>query len=97
MKNNKLWVLQANTLYLTDLSNVTKEKLDNVIYTIEEDPLTKELYLKKAIEDKFTFNFKVYGLETDFIDTVLHTYKNTTGNLGILSNGLKGTGELILV
>lgn len=45
-------------------------------------------YLSK-IAESFTFDYKLYGLNQKFIDYVLRT--NTTGNLGVLLDGIKGT------
>lgn len=49
-------------------------------------------FLTRTI-DKFIFNYKVYDLQRGFIDHVKKTYNNTTGNLGILFNGTRGTGK----
>ena len=51
-------------------------------------------YLSK-IAESFTFDYKLYGLNQKFIDYVLKTYKNTTGNLGVLLDGIKGTGKTV--
>jgi SpoVK/Ycf46/Vps4 family AAA+-type ATPase len=45
--------------------------------------------------DKFTFDYKIYGVESKFIDRVVKTYQNTKENLGILLNGYKGTGKTV--
>lgn len=45
--------------------------------------------------DNFTFDYKVYGLQSDFIDYAIKTYENTKGNLGILFNGTKGAGKTV--
>lgn len=45
------------------------------------------------VNDSFVFPYKIYGLQTDFINHVIKTYENTTGNLGVLMNGIKGTGK----
>jgi broad-specificity NMP kinase len=37
----------------------------------------------------------VYGVETAFIDRVLKSWQNTTGNFGVLLNGMKGTGKTV--
>ena len=42
--------------------------------------------------DQFVFDYKIYGLQTDFMQYVLKTYTETSGNLGILLNGTKGGG-----
>ena len=52
-------------------------------------------YLERTA-DEFVFNFKVYGLQTKFIQHVLTAFKNTKGNFGILLNGTKGTGKSIV-
>lgn len=51
-------------------------------------------YLEK-IEENFKFNHKLYGLETDLIERVIRTWKATNKNLGVLLNGLKGTGKTV--
>lgn len=45
--------------------------------------------------DKFTFNYKLYNLEGDFLDYVTKTYDSTSGNIGILFNGTRGTGKSV--
>ena len=57
------------------------------------NPKTGEIYLEE-FADEFTFGFKLYGLESNFIDHVLTTYRHTSSNLGVLLNGTKGTGKL---
>lgn len=43
--------------------------------------------------DKYVFPYKIYGLNTSFINRIGKTFDNTTGNLGVLMNGVKGTGR----
>lgn len=57
-------------------------------------PKTGEIYLEE-FADEFTFGFKLYGLESNFIDHVLTTYEHTSSNLGVLLNGTKGTGKTV--
>ena len=54
----------------------------------------ENIYLEEYAPE-FHFDFKVYGLEHDFIDHVMKTFENTTSNLGILLNGTKGTGKTV--
>lgn len=55
----------------------------------------------KRIADKFTFNFKLYDLGTEeFFDRIQKTWNSAPfvkgqKNLGIILNGLKGTGKTI--
>ena len=51
-------------------------------------------YLEKYAEE-FTFDYKIYGLETEFCEHVIKTFENTTGNLGIMLTGIKGTGKTV--
>ena len=51
-------------------------------------------YLEKYAEE-FTFDYKIYGLETEFCEHVIKTFENTTGNLGIMLTGTKGTGKTV--
>jgi hypothetical protein len=51
-------------------------------------------YLSKH-SDGFNFDYKIYGLETDLINRVIKTYDATSENLGVLLNGVKGTGKTI--
>ncbi|WP_295723753.1 AAA family ATPase [uncultured Leptotrichia sp.] len=45
---------------------------------------------------EFVFDYKIYGLQEDFINHVIKTYNEAqTGNLGILLNGTKGTGKTV--
>ena len=43
--------------------------------------------------DEFVFDYKVYGLQSKFMQHVLTAFENTKGNFGILLNGTKGTGK----
>lgn len=43
--------------------------------------------------EKFTFNYKVYGLQSEFVKHVLTAYNSTKGNFGVLLNGTRGTGN----
>ena len=52
--------------------------------------------LYKKLYDKFEFNYKVYGLKSEFVDKFMLTYTNTNGYLGALFNGIKGTGKTVL-
>lgn len=89
----KVWNADGNSLYLGYPSQEF-EKLENVIYKVSLDMFERPFLSKVA--DNFTFDYKLYGLETDFINRVIKTYNATdNGNLGILLNGLKGTGKTV--
>jgi len=89
----QVWSGSQAALYL-DHPVVEYETLENAVYRVEIDAFGR-FYLTK-ISDDFSFDYKLYGLETKLINRVLKTYEATThGNLGILLNGLKGTGKTV--
>lgn len=87
------WVQSANNFFIREVSQ-NVEDLAPAVYKLEQDPRTGELYLSQ-VQDMFDFPYKVYGIESKFIDRVIKSYDNTTGNLGILLNGVKGTGKTV--
>lgn len=92
MDLKKTWVNAGNRYYLQDVST-NQDSLEKSVYSIEVDEKGNLYLAKKANE--FEFDFKVYGLEQRFIDRVIKTYQNTSGNIGLLLNGVKGTGKTI--
>ena len=72
----------------------------NGIFRIYEQPQTKRLGLEK-IDDTFRFDFKIYDLECEeIISKVIKTwtsdlFRECNKNLGVIFNGLKGTGKTI--
>ena len=88
---NKIWNEDGNTYRLRDKTK-RLEKLENAVYTLEVDMFG--FYLEKK-EKEFTFDHKLYGLETTLIDRICRTYAATSGNLGVLLNGEKGTGKTV--
>lgn len=92
MNSAKLWQNANNDFFLRDISQTTPS-LEPAIYSLEITGLG-ELYLH-YLEDQFKFEFKLYGLENKFINKCIRTYNATTGNMGVLLNGVKGTGRKI--
>lgn len=91
--NKKIWSEEDGRLFLTSPSK-EYEKLDNAIYTVGLDDFGR-FYLTK-VSNSFEFDHKIYGLEKKLVNRVVKTYQSTqSGNLGILLNGLKGTGKTV--
>lgn len=90
---NNQWAQSGNNFMLREVSQ-NKKLLKTAIYKVEENGMTGELYLSQVM-DKFEFPYKIYGIEDKFINRVKLTYDNTVGNLGILLNGVKGTGKTV--
>lgn len=58
--------------------------------------MNKQGFYLEYIMSEFVFDYKIYGLQEDFINHVIKTYNEAqTGNLGILLNGTKGTGKTV--
>lgn len=87
------WHQQGNDFFLQETSQQS-DTLPLGVYKINENPMTKALYLTR-VQDDFSFPYKVYGMETKFINRVVKTYNATAGNLGVLLNGVKGTGKTV--
>lgn len=90
MKN--VWVQSANAFVLRETS-AQLPTLPNGVYKIAIDQYD-DLYLQR-VQDKFDFPYKVYGVETAFISRVVKSWNHTSGNFGVLLNGMKGTGKTV--
>ena len=92
--SKQIWLQDGNTFSQGSATTVSHpEGLPKGIYEVKLS-LTG-FYLSK-IAESFTFDYKLYGLNQKFIDYVLKTYENTTGNLGILLDGIKGSGKTVV-
>lgn len=88
----KGFVKIGNIYKLQDVSSVAP--LEKGIYVLAGDE-RGNLFLIEKDDKEFVFNFKVYGIERAFIERVKKTYYSTKGNMGILLNGIQGTGKTI--
>lgn len=84
--------VNQNTFYPISSTNII-DKLPVGVYKIVI-PQMAPAYLYKEM-DSFTFNYKLYDVKKSLVDRVHKTYHNTTGNLGVLLNGVKGTGKSV--
>lgn len=82
----------GNSYYITDMSE-TRDKLSPGVYKIDVDP--RGILFLEHIQNKFEFPYKIYGVEQKFIDRAIITYSNTVKSMGILLNGVKGTGKTV--
>lgn len=58
--------------------------------------MSKQGFYLEYVMSEFVFDYKIYGLQEDFINHIIKTYNEAqTGNLGILLNGTKGTGKTV--
>lgn len=89
---NNVWVQSANNYTLREVST-QKPLLPKGVYKYQVD-MFESPFLSK-VQDEFYFPYKVYGVETEFIDRVVKSWHHTNGNFGVILNGLKGTGKTV--
>ena len=91
--SKQIWLQDGNVFSQGSATTVSHpEGLPKGIYEVKVS--MTGVYLSK-IAESFTVDYKLYGLNQKFIDYVLKTYENTTGNLGVLLDGIKGTGKTV--
>lgn len=89
----QIWLQDGNVFSQGSATTVSHpEGLPRGIYEVK---LSMTGFYLSKIAESFTFDYKLYGLNQKFIDYVLKTYENTTGNLGVLLDGIKGTGKTV--
>lgn len=89
-----IWIQDGNTFMKgSATTKAHPEGLPKGIYEVRES--MTGYYLNK-LGDSFVFNYKLYGINNEFIEHFIKTYNNTTGNLGVLFNGIKGSGKTAL-
>ena len=90
----QIWLQDGNIFNQGSATTVSHpEGLPKGIYEVK---LSMTGFYLSKIAESFTFDYKLYGLNKKFIDYVLKTYENTTGNLGVLLDGIKGTGKTVV-
>jgi len=87
-----MWAKNENS-YVPVQTSCLQPALEKGVYSIRV-PAMGPIYLEKIKED-FHFPYKVYGVNDGFVERVKKTFVNTTGNLGVLLNGIKGTGKSV--
>lgn len=90
---NNVWSQSGSSYRLSEISH-QKSNLPVGIYRLEFNEIMGFFYLDH-VADQFSFPYKIYGVETSFVNRVVKTWNNTTGNMGVLLNGLKGTGKTV--
>lgn len=89
----QIWVQTGTNFNRMQGTIISYDKIPVGVYKIS---MSKQGFYLEYVMDKFVFDYKIYGLQEDFIDHVIKTYNESkTGNLGILLNGTKGTGKTV--
>lgn len=87
------WQQEANTFTCTTNAMRMKE-LPRGIYRYVADPLGGRWWLEKTAS-RFEFPYKIYGHYDPILRRVETAWSKLDSNLGILLNGIKGTGKTI--
>lgn len=90
MKN--VWNQSGNSYLIREVSQQV-EQLPVGIYKFQVD-MYENPFLSH-IQEQFVFPYKIYGVERPFIERVKKSYAQTTGNFGVMLNGMKGTGKTV--
>lgn len=90
---NSVWSKSGSSYRLSEISH-QQQTLPTGIYRLEYNEAFGFFHLDH-VQDKFSFPYKIYGVETEFIQRVKKSWDNTVGNMGVLLNGLKGTGKTV--
>lgn len=94
MALNTIWLKNGRILKQVENEIQLINNLPKLVYNMNFNPNKNEIFLEEYA-DEFKFDFKIYGLESKFIEHVMKTFNSTTGNLGMLFNGVKGTGKTV--
>lgn len=89
-----IWLKNGRILKQVDDNVTTVKDLPKKVFNMGFDAQRNEIFLEE-FADEFHFDFKIYGMESKFIEHIMKTFENTTSNLGMLFNGIKGTGKTI--
>ena len=84
------WAQSGTSFYTTNRANKTKRLPPGIYRFVQPE---REPWFLSRIANEFEFPFKVYNASQDVINRIVTHWENTTGNLGILMNGLRGAGK----
>jgi DNA polymerase III gamma/tau subunit len=85
---------QSGSVFSIDEITSQIDKLPVGVYKLQYNEMRNIFYLTQ-VSEKFEFPYKVYNTDTQFVNRVKKTWENTQGNMGILLNGIKGTGKTV--
>lgn len=91
--SKKTWIASGGNYYNETLP-IAEEGLQPGVYELNFDSYQGKFFLRE-ISENFELPKKLYGVHDSFIERVKITYRNISGNLGVLLKGLKGTGKTI--
>ncbi len=91
--NQKQWSISGKEIHPVDGTNIIK----CIPPGIYQPQATMRGWCLSKNYEKFEFPYKIYGTSNAIINRVLKTWEYTQGTLGILFNGIKGTGKSVTI
>lgn len=88
---DQIWSQSAN-IYVAGSKTSQMERLPSGLYHFEE---TQRGWHLRRLGDRFEFPYKLYAIHEEIIQQTLKAWESLPSNLGILLNGVKGTGKTI--
>lgn len=96
MENKQVFITNGDGIFKLENSSVkVVPKLDSAVYELQRDDRTGTLFLKH-FKNTFEFPFQKYPLDEDFVKHVLARYPTMKKSMGILLNGIKGSGKSVI-
>lgn len=87
-----MWVKVGNYY---KAGQMTGQNVPNLIPGIYNLDANKEGFYLEHTRHKFEFPYKIYGTQDNMIKLIMNAYTGTKTNLGVLFNGIKGTGKSV--
>lgn len=88
---DNIWAIQGDNFH-PDTQASQSALIPPGLYQFQTNPMGWWLH---RLGDNFSFPFKVYGKDQSIVDRFVRAWDQLDGNLGILLNGLKGTGKSV--
>lgn len=96
MENKQVFITNGDGIFKLENSSVRViPKLESAVYELQRDERTGTLFLKH-FKNTFEFSFQKYPLDEDFVKHVLARYPTMKKSMGILLNGVKGSGKSVI-
>lgn len=93
MSTDKVWYNTGSSYYHRTKAE-QHDKLPVGVYTLDWNDEERCFYLNR-LQDRYTFDYKLYDFDANFVKRVGKTYQKKKGNLGVLLCGTKGCGKTV--
>src|SRR5258708_7107226 len=88
---NNVWA-KFGEEYLQQEASMQVDILPPYVFRVDKSPMG---FVLVKMDDEFTFDHKIYNIDKALIDRVTKAFSEMPGNLGVLLNGIKGSGKTV--